>query len=100
MTFSKEPAKRKRHVVNIWENLGVFCYGSSITNKRKGKKTRAKKGEKEKEKNVDRKNKAGYTAQDAPNRRLKITRDRRTDGPTDEPTDRRTDGPTDGQSEL
>ena len=35
-------------------------------------------------------NKAGYTAQDAPSTRLKITRD----GPTDGPTDRRTDGHT------
>ena len=33
------------------------------------------------------KNKAGYTAQDAPSMRSKITRDG--------PTDRRTDGPTD-----
>ena len=35
-------------------------------------------------------NKAGYTAQDAPSTRLKITRDRR--------TDRRTDGQTDTTS--
>ena len=41
-----------------------------------------------------RKNKAGYTAQDAPSTRLKITRNRRTDEPTDGPTDRRTDGRT------
>ena len=33
-------------------------------------------------------NKAGYTAQDAPSTRLKITRDERTDGPTDGPTKR------------
>ena len=32
-------------------------------------------------------NKAGYTAQDAPSTRLKITRDRRTYGPTDLRTD-------------
>ena len=34
-----------------------------------------------------RRNKAGYTAQDAPSKRLKITRDRRTYGPTDLRTD-------------
>ena len=39
-------------------------------------------------------NKAGYTAQDAPSTRLKITRDGRTYGPTD----LRTDGPTDGHT--
>ena len=39
-------------------------------------------------------NKAGYTAQDAPSMRLKITRDRRTYGPMDGPTDGRTDGHT------
>ena len=39
-------------------------------------------------------NKAGYTAQDAPTTRLKITRDRPTDGRTDGPTDRRTDTPS------
>ena len=44
------------------------------------------------------KNKAGYTAQDAPSTLLKITRDRRTDGRTDGPTDRRTDGRTDTTS--
>ena len=37
-------------------------------------------------------NKAGYTAQDAPSTRLKITRDRWTDG--------RTDGRTDGHGLL
>ena len=36
-------------------------------------------------------NKAGYTAQDAPSTRLKITGDGRTDGPTDGRTDGRTD---------
>ena len=36
-------------------------------------------------------NKAGYTAQYAPSTRLKITRDRRTDGRTDGGTDGRTD---------
>ena len=38
------------------------------------------------------KNKAGYTAQDAPSTRLKITRDRQTYG--------RTYGPTDGQMDT
>ena len=42
--------------------------------------------------NIIYKNKAGYTAQNAPSTRLKITRDRRTDWRTDGPTDRRTDG--------
>ena len=37
-------------------------------------------------------NKAGYTAQDAPSTRLKITRDRRTYGRTYGRTDGRTDG--------
>ena len=37
---------------------------------------------------------AGYTAQDAPSTRVKLTRDGRTDGRTDGPTDRRTDGRT------
>ena len=45
-------------------------------------------------------NKAGYTAQDAPSTRLKITRDRRTYGPTDGPTDLRTYGPTDGRTDT
>ena len=36
-------------------------------------------------------NKAGYTAQDAPSTRLKITEDG--------PTDGRTDGPTDGRAD-
>ena len=40
---------------------------------------------------AQRMNKAGYTAQDAPCTRLKITRDRRIDGPTDGLTDGRTD---------
>ena len=40
------------------------------------------------------KNKAEYTAQDAPSTRLKITRDGQTYGPTDGPTDGRTDGHT------
>ena len=39
-------------------------------------------------------NKAGYTAQNAPSTRLKITGDGRTDRRTDGPTDRRTDGHT------
>ena len=39
-------------------------------------------------------NKAGYTAQDAPSTRLKITRDGRTDGRTYGPTDGRTDTPS------
>ena len=39
------------------------------------------------------KNKAGYTAQDAPSTRLKKNW-RRTDGPTDGPTDGRTDTPS------
>ena len=42
------------------------------------------------------KNKAGYTAQDAPSTRLKITGDGRTDGRTGG----RTDGPTDGHNLL
>ena len=37
--------------------------------------------------NRKQKNRAGYAAQDAPSTRLKITRDRRTYGPTDGPTD-------------
>ena len=37
-------------------------------------------------------NKAGYTAQDAYFSPSKITRDQRTEGPTDGRTDRRTDG--------
>ena len=36
---------------------------------------------------AQRMNKAGYTAQDTPCTRLKITRDRRIDGPTDGLTD-------------
>ena len=36
-------------------------------------------------------NKAGYTAQDAPSTRLKVTGDGRTDGPTDGHTDGQTD---------
>ena len=47
-------------------------------------------------------NKAGYTAQDAPSTRLKITEDGRTDAPTDRqtdgPTDRCTNGPTAGRT--
>ena len=39
-------------------------------------------------------NKAGYTAQNVPSTRLKITRDGRTDLRTDGPTDGRTDGHT------
>ena len=39
----------------------------------------------------DTSNKAGYTAQDAPSTRLKITGDGRSDGQTDELTDGRTD---------
>ena len=50
-------------------------------------------------KKMIRRNKAGYTAQDAPRTRLKITRDRPTDGRTDGPTDGRTDGPTDGPTD-
>ena len=42
-------------------------------------------------------NKAGYTAQDAPSTRL---REGVTDGPTDGRTDGPTDGPTDGQTLL
>ena len=44
--------------------------------------------------NRDEKNKAGYTAQDAPSTRLKITRDGRTYGRTYGLTDGRTDGPS------
>ena len=40
------------------------------------------------------KNKAGYTVQDAPSTRLKITEDGRTDGRADRRTDGRTDGRT------
>ena len=40
------------------------------------------------------KNKAGYTAQDAPSTRLKITQDGRTYGWTYGPTDRRMDTPS------
>ena len=43
--------------------------------------------------------KAGYTAQDAPSRRLKITGDGVTDGLTDGPTDGQTDGRTDGRTD-
>ena len=43
-------------------------------------------------------NKAGYTAQDAPSARLKITGDGRTDGRTDGLTNGRTDGRTDTPS--
>ena len=43
---------------------------------------------------MTRRNIAGYTAQDAPSTRLKITLDRRTDGRTDRPTDGRTDTPS------
>ena len=45
-------------------------------------------------------NKTGYTAQDAPSTRPKITRDRRTYGPTDGRTDLRTYGRTDGHTLL
>ena len=45
-------------------------------------------------------NKAGYTAQDAPSTRLKITRDGRTYGRTYGPTDGRTDGRTHPHIEM